>query len=278
MSAHAHAGHSSAAFPETATIKVISHSMLFYWWPLWAVGFLMAVLTYLDGSRMVVVPEGTKIKAVGDEAKDDTYALTLSRKPTESLREAASADLVTTARMADHRDYGIVYALVLLLVIFIANVPMRGLWSVFVLMLIVLLIVGFAALGLWGLIFDAVAKLRIYISAEGYLFISAVLFLFWVVVFFLYDQRRFMIFTPGQFIVHQEVGDLRQVFDTTNVTVEKRRSDLFRHWILGFGSGDLIVQTPGMQGAQMVLPNVLFAAWKVQQIADLMKTRPIVRE
>ena len=27
-------------------VVIISHSPLFYWWPVWVVGFLMAVLTW----------------------------------------------------------------------------------------------------------------------------------------------------------------------------------------------------------------------------------------
>ena len=87
-----------------------------------------------------------------------------------------------------------------------------------------------------------------------------------------------MTFTAGQIIVHKDVGDLRQVYDTTNVRLEKLRSDLFRHVLLGFFSGDVLIQMPGAQGQQIVLQNVLFAGWKVQRIADLMKTRPIVTE
>ena len=41
-------------------ITVISHSSLFYWWPVWLVGFIMATLTYFDNHRMVVVPADTK--------------------------------------------------------------------------------------------------------------------------------------------------------------------------------------------------------------------------
>ena len=41
------------------TVKIVSHSDLFYWWPVWAVGFLMASLTYLGGHRMAIVPPGT---------------------------------------------------------------------------------------------------------------------------------------------------------------------------------------------------------------------------
>src|SRR5262249_43164412 len=44
----------------TEEIKIISHSNLFYWWPVWAVGFLMALLTFIDGYRMAIVPAGAK--------------------------------------------------------------------------------------------------------------------------------------------------------------------------------------------------------------------------
>src|SRR5262249_14785648 len=37
-------------------IRIISHSKLFYWWPVWAVGFLMGLLTFIDGHRMILVP------------------------------------------------------------------------------------------------------------------------------------------------------------------------------------------------------------------------------
>src|SRR5690242_19941597 len=40
-------------------IKIVSHSNLFYWWPVWAVGLLMGLLTLIDNHRMAVVPEGS---------------------------------------------------------------------------------------------------------------------------------------------------------------------------------------------------------------------------
>ena len=33
-------------------VHIVAHSMLFYWWPVWAVGLLMAGLTWLDGHRL----------------------------------------------------------------------------------------------------------------------------------------------------------------------------------------------------------------------------------
>ncbi|HKB36662.1 MAG TPA: hypothetical protein VKD72_09425, partial [Gemmataceae bacterium] len=40
-------------------VVVISHSPLFYWWPVWAVGFIMAGLSYWQGYQMALVPPGT---------------------------------------------------------------------------------------------------------------------------------------------------------------------------------------------------------------------------
>src|SRR4051794_29857651 len=33
-------------------VYVYSHSYLYYWWPVWAVGFVMALLTYIQGERV----------------------------------------------------------------------------------------------------------------------------------------------------------------------------------------------------------------------------------
>src|SRR5947209_4022587 len=42
-------------------VRVYSHSALFYWWPVWAVGFLMALLTLVTNERMAIVPGRTAI-------------------------------------------------------------------------------------------------------------------------------------------------------------------------------------------------------------------------
>jgi hypothetical protein len=41
---------------ESGEVRIGAHSMLFYWWPVWAAGFLMAGVTWLDGYRLAVVP------------------------------------------------------------------------------------------------------------------------------------------------------------------------------------------------------------------------------
>src|SRR5262249_52968387 len=60
---------SSGTQPNTAPadhrptkVVVISHSPLFYWWPVWAVGFGMALLTYMRGDQVAFVPQGTVVE------------------------------------------------------------------------------------------------------------------------------------------------------------------------------------------------------------------------
>jgi hypothetical protein len=85
-----------------------------------------------------------------------------------------------------------------------------------------------------------------------------------------------MVFTPGQFKVRTEIGGGEQVYDAVGMTLQKQRSDLFRHWILGLGSGDLIVKTAGAQAHQFEMDNVLFITKKVQLIEEMLKRKTVV--
>jgi hypothetical protein len=265
---------------EPTSITLVSHSTLFYWWPVWLVGFILGFVSLQAGYRLAIVPEGTTLHAGPEGTQGQTYELVMPKNQPDPLRKLAetSPQEPFPVRMAASRTMGLLFCFVLLVVIFSTNIPLRGLWSALVVLLLLLLGGLLAVLDLWDAIFDALGHLHIHITAAGYLFVSTVLFLFWVVTVFVFDLRRYITFTPGQLIVHQEVGDMRQVYDTTNVIVEKRRSDFFRHILLGFYSGDIIVRIQGGQGQTFLLPNVLFAAAKVQRVASLMKTRPVIPE
>ena len=91
------------------------------------------------------------------------------------------------------------------------------------------------------------------------------------------SPARYIVFSPGQFRVKQEIGGGEHTYDTIGMVVEKQRNDLFRHWILGLGSGDLIVRTSGAQNQHFDLPNVLFIGSKLKQIEDLLREKEVVR-
>jgi len=103
-----------------------------------------------------------------------------------------------------------------------------------------------------------------------------VLFAIWLIVFMFFDQQIYMVFTPGQLRVRLEIGGGETAYDTTGMSIQKQRSDLFRHWILGLGSGDLIVRTTGAQVHQFDLPNVLAIGRRVREIEELLRMKQVV--
>jgi hypothetical protein len=65
-------------------------------------------------------------------------------------------------------------------------------------------------------------------------------------------------------------------YDTDNMVFTKVQDDLFRHWVLGFGAGDLQMQTMGGRGVVARVSNVLFLNAKVARIQRLIATKPEV--
>jgi hypothetical protein len=255
-------------------VRVVAHSALFYWWPVWAVGFLMAGLTWLDGHRLAIVPHGTQaVEGVADGRE----ALVLPAGAHLPRDSATGKPRDPVLRVASRSSYGVVFAVVVLVVIVITNVIVRGLWSVIVIVVVLLLSVILALAGWWDDILEAVGHAHVYINALGYLAIAVPLFVLWVVVVVFFDNRSYMVFTPGQLRVHQEVGSGEVAFDTIGMVVAKRRDDLFRHWLIGFGSGDLIVKTAGATAQQFEMRNVLNVGAKLALIQQMLQTREVVR-
>jgi hypothetical protein len=268
-------------------ITIVSHSNLFYWWPVWAVGFLLGIMS-LFGELVVTVPKETRAvfdaKGAGHTADgkgidfENREVLVLpsntqlhrlhgdSKKPPDDPR----------LHMSKTKGFGVLFATVLLLVIVITNVPLRGMWSVMVIVMVIMLSVIFALANLWGTILETFGHLDVRINAGGYFYISGILFILWLVTFLFFDKQVYMIFTPGQLKVCTEIGGGEKVYSAIGMNLEKQRSDLFRHWVLGLGSGDLIVKTAGAQAHQFDLPNVLFIGKKVHQIEDMLKKQAVV--
>src|SRR5262245_52474592 len=163
----------TATAAESREIVVFSHSTLFYWWPVWAVGFLMALMTLIDGHRMALVPSG----AAWADGPGDVAVLTAPKK--NLPRDSEGNIIPPHLFMAKSKNLGVIYATVLLLTIFISNVPLRGLWSLLTILFILLVVVILALAGWWEPILEKLSLLQVHINAGGYLFISIVLFVIW---------------------------------------------------------------------------------------------------
>ncbi len=259
-------------------IMIVSHSDLFYWWPVWAVGFLMAFLTYQGGNRMAIVPDGTVAeqsrRVEGHEGPRDVLVLPPNK---ELPRDQETGTLMQPRlRMALSNSPGAVYATVLLLVILITNVRLRGVWTLVVLLVVSFLSVIFALAGWWDHILGYMAMADVHINAFGYLCISTTLFVVWLAVFVFFDRLVYVTFSRGQFQMHLAVGAGETAYEVLGMVVHKKRDDLFRHWILGFGSGDLIVRTGGANPQTFELPNVLFVGSKLRMAQQLLQEREVI--
>lgn len=270
---------------ENRQITIVSHSTLFYWWPVWAVGFLLGLLSLFSGQRMAVFPKDTEVlrgaevigPTKGGEEKryKDREVLVLPENRHLATVDPSDPNSQPQLRqISKGRSFGVLFTTVLLLVIVITNVPLRGLWSFMVIFLVVALSIIFALAGWWDAILRYFGYLDIRINAGGYIFISTILLAVWLFTVLVFDKQVYMVFTPGQFKVCTEVGGGEQTYSTIGMTLEKQRSDLFRHWILGLGSGDLIVKTTGAQAHHFEMCNVLFIGRKMQQIEDMIRKIP----
>jgi hypothetical protein len=260
------------------TVKIVSHSDLFYWWPVWAVGFLMAFLTYQSDHRMALVPAGTVAERCrlveGHDGPRDVFVAPPDKGLPANAETGGPAQ--PELRMAASTGPGAVFATVLLLVVLITNVRVRGVWTLVVLLAALFLSVVFALAGWWDHILRLAGAADIRINALGYLCISATLFAVWLFVVLFVDRLSYVTFSRGQFRVHLAVGAGETAYEVIGMVLHKRRDDLFRHWVLGFGSGDLIVRTGGANPQTFELPNVLFVGSKLRAAQQMLQEREVV--
>jgi hypothetical protein len=250
-----------------------------------------------DNNRLVIVPGDALLvkEKVGDKTLTNVYGVP-GGDPMATISHAASdqdkqrvvesnPDFKAVAgrpgievdtmrpRVTSRSWMGPSYLIVLLLVIIITNVPLRGLWSLVVLIGLVMVALIISLAGWWDDILNAFVGLHVFINLAGYLLLAAVLFLIWLVSVFFFDRRSYIIFTPGQIRVCEEIGNRERTYDTTGMTIEKQRDDWFRHIFLGFGTGDLIVRTAGADRHEILMPNVAMIGFKIDPIQQLIRQR-----
>ncbi|HVS37911.1 MAG TPA: hypothetical protein VMS17_20295 [Gemmataceae bacterium] len=292
-------------------ITIYSHSNLYYWWPVWLCGFIVALVTWIQGDMMAIVPGNAEAfpdgiaKNGSTDYTDDLEAASITHtklgsdgkplvpSPVESYGKGDVHVLVSPQKdktkfvmpttpegkpeqphmyVLSNRLGGVVFVFILLMVILITNVPMRGMWSLLAIVVAVALIVIFILVGWIESILTWLSILDVRINMAGYMTISVFLFAIWLAALLLFDRQRYITFAPGQIRVCEHIGGGQDVYNTmgAGVQFQKQRSDIFRHYILGLGSGDLIVRT-ATAGHPIEMPNVLFIGAKVRQIERIIK-------
>lgn len=238
-------------------LRIYPHSPLLYWWPVWAVGFLMALWTMVDGYQQLLVPEATVVD--GDRL----------------ILPPGTAVVPTLVHVARSKVPGVVFVMTLLAVIILSHAYLRGPWSLVIGASVVAAAFLIGWMDWWGPLWRWVNMLTIHINLGGYLVISTVLFIVWAVHVFVLDRRTCLIVSTGQVRLRDELGDQEEAYDTSLVTCEKKPFDWFR-WLVGWGAGDLIVRVGGSQPRVVELPNVVGVGGLLARVQQRLRTRDVV--
>ena len=217
-------------------LRIYSRSAIFYWWPVWLTGYVLAAITYLGGQR-VALSNGKEILV----------------HPNTGL--------------------GVTFIVMLALIMMFTNVRLRGIYSVVGLLAVAFVTVLFAWLGWWDSILSFIPQLAVYMNFGFYLTFSTLLLAIWALRFFFFDHLVFWRVRPGQLTEEHMIGGGEQSYDTRGMLFEQRGNDFFRH-ALGFGASDLLLITTGARKQEIDIPNVLFADRKVKVMQRLIAIKP----
>ena len=261
-------------------IRVYGHTNLFYWWPIWLLGFLFAALTYVDGHVMAVVPEGTQVEQAKVVPGDSGPRNVLVAPPGQPVTapDPKGRDAGPHLRVAANNNYGVVFVGAILFVIIATNLTLRGMASVIAIGLIIIVGLFVALMGWWDDVLAWLGGLDVRMNAGGYLAIAVPLFLLWTFSTFVYDHYTYLLVSRGQVRVRQAIGDGEMAVDASGLLLEKKRNDVFRHWILGLGSGDLHVKTGAPSNLDFELYNVLFVGSKIAKIQDMLREKEVTQQ
>jgi hypothetical protein len=260
-------------------VVILSHSPLFYWWPVWAVGFIMAAVSYMQGDQVAFVPPGTVAeKGVRIEGVDGPRDVLIAPAG-KSLPAAADPEELKQPRlkMKQSNNPGVIWGMTFLLVVLITHVKLRGVWSLVAVVFLGFSTILLAVLELWDPILRVFGFIDIHINAFGYLSISLFLFVPWFLMFFVFDRLTYVIFTRGRLRVRMAVGEGEKVFDMRGMVFKRHRDDLFRHWLLGFGTADLTIFTSGANAQQIEMPNVMGIGRKLELINTMLQELEVTK-
>jgi len=222
--------------PSIKELRIYSHSKLIFWWPVWVMGYILAAMTYWQG---------------------DDY-------------EIAN----TVERYHPSSNLGVFYFLTLFMVILITNVSVRGLASGIVILGGAFIALLFAYFSLWDDILGWMGNLRIHMNMGAYFWFSTLLMLLWIGAVFIIDHMSYWEVKPGQITLVTVLGAGSRTYDTHGMVLEKHREDIFRHWVLGLGSGDLIIHTSGATKERIEVLNVAFVGTKIETMQRLISEDP----
>lgn len=218
-------------------IKLVSHSNIFFWWPAWAAGYAIALMSYIQGRDVAVSPE-------------------------------------IVERIHPSNNPGIFFIAVLVLLVVFTTTKLRGIYSAMTVVTAGFFVVLFAWFGWWDDIFHFIPQLSARANMGFHILFSTTLMVVWLLAFFVFDRLTVWRIRPGQMVEERLIGGQARSYDTNGLVFERRGQDLFHDVILGFGAGDLTLTIGGANEETIQIPNVLFLNRKVKVIERLIAVKP----
>jgi hypothetical protein len=225
-------------------LQIYHHSNFFYWWVVWAYGFVCALLTYLNGRTMNLFP-GKQLY----------------------VHESAWV--------------GISFVALLLIVTFFTNYRVKGANSFIMVLGIALIALVMHLLGAWEIVFESFTALLIFMNLAFYIVLSTALLLLWLLATFVLDRLTYWEFTPGQVTLRHRLAESSESFDTFGLHLDRISDDILINkilglWFLGYGTADLRFTTSGAVRNTFTIENVWRANLRDAQIRELIVVRPNV--
>jgi hypothetical protein len=176
-----------------------------------------------------------------------------------------------------NNNYGVVFVAVVILVVIITNFIFRGLVSVLAIATMAIAVLFIALMGWWDDVLAWLGGLDVRMNAGGYLAFAIPLCMIWAFSTFVYDRYTYLIITRGQIRIRREIGGGEVAVDSGGLLLTKERDDLFRHWLLGLGTGDLHVKTGAPSNLDFELNNVILIGTKMARIQELLREKEVTQ-
>jgi hypothetical protein len=236
--------------------------------------FVLAGVTYFEGGQMAVVPRGTEVR----------HDVPIEGGPRDVLIAPSGEHFVAQEEgqptlpgmtVSRNNNLGVLFVATLLIVALASTILLRGLVSLVAIVTMIALVVTFSLFGWWNDILLFLGGLDIRMNAAGYLAVGLPLFLAWLFVIFIYDRQQYIAFDKGQIRYVLEVGDSEVVMQSEGAVVEKKRNDVFRHWLLGLGTGDIMIRVGGGHGQVIEMENVINVGPKLRVIDRMVREKAV---
>jgi len=226
-------------------LRVYGHSNFFYWWAIWAYGFICALLTRFEGHRVGALADGKELF------------------------------VFPGAWM------GLSFVTLLLLVAFFTNYRLKGSASIIMILIVAVASLMMNIFGLWEVVFRILPALLIYMNLAFYVSVSTVLLALWLLATFVLDRLAYWEFTPGQVTRRQWLVEGSQSYDAHGLHIDRVADDILINKILGlrflgYGTADLKMTTTGAVKEYFTIENVWRATLRDEQIRELAVVRPNV--